>query len=92
LKREDFIMNGKERVLAMIDGKAVDHLPLMPITMQVPENRLVVTVEGATLGDLDDCVNSAFLGLFETSCGPAFQALDTQLGARHRGRTPTIHR
>jgi len=26
-------MNGKERVLAMIDGKAVDHLPLMPITM-----------------------------------------------------------
>ena len=27
-------MNGKERVLAMFDGKAVDHLPLMPITMQ----------------------------------------------------------
>lgn len=26
-------MNGKERVLAMFDGKAVDHLPLMPITM-----------------------------------------------------------
>jgi uroporphyrinogen-III decarboxylase len=26
-------MNGKERVLAMCDGKAVDHLPLMPITM-----------------------------------------------------------
>jgi uroporphyrinogen-III decarboxylase len=26
-------MNGKERELAMIDGKAVDHLPLMPITM-----------------------------------------------------------
>jgi MtaA/CmuA family methyltransferase len=26
-------MNGKERVLAMLDGKAVDHLPLMPITM-----------------------------------------------------------
>ncbi len=26
-------MNGKERVLAMMDGKAVDHLPLMPITM-----------------------------------------------------------
>jgi MtaA/CmuA family methyltransferase len=26
-------MNGKERVLAMIEGKVVDHLPLMPITM-----------------------------------------------------------
>ncbi len=26
-------MNGKERVLAMFDGQAVDHLPLMPITM-----------------------------------------------------------
>lgn len=26
-------MTGKERVLAMIDGKPVDHLPLMPITM-----------------------------------------------------------
>jgi MtaA/CmuA family methyltransferase len=26
-------MNGKERVLAMLDGQAVDHLPLMPITM-----------------------------------------------------------
>jgi MtaA/CmuA family methyltransferase len=26
-------MNAKERVLAMLDGKPVDHLPLMPITM-----------------------------------------------------------
>lgn len=26
-------MNGRERVLAMIEGRAVDHLPLMPITM-----------------------------------------------------------
>jgi MtaA/CmuA family methyltransferase len=26
-------MTGKERVLAMFDGQAVDHLPLMPITM-----------------------------------------------------------
>ena len=26
-------MNGKERVLAMLDGETVDHLPLMPITM-----------------------------------------------------------
>ena len=26
-------MNGKERVLAMLDGRPVDHLPLMPITM-----------------------------------------------------------
>jgi len=26
-------MNGRERVLAMIEGRPVDHLPLMPITM-----------------------------------------------------------
>ena len=26
-------MNGRERVLAMLDGHPVDHLPLMPITM-----------------------------------------------------------
>jgi MtaA/CmuA family methyltransferase len=26
-------MNGRERLLAMLDGKSVDHLPLMPITM-----------------------------------------------------------
>ena len=77
-------------------------------------------------------MDSAFLGLFSTSCGPSFsghgyatqsaantscprsdrfwlrelrvsqqistfygpsvQAMDTQLGARHRRRTPTIHR
>jgi len=27
-------MNGRERVLAHLDGRPVDHLPLMPITMQ----------------------------------------------------------
>src|SRR5271165_778347 len=27
------------------------------------------------------CLNSAFLGLFKTSCGPSFQAMDTQLNA-----------
>lgn len=26
-------MNGRERVLAMLEGRSVDHLPLMPITM-----------------------------------------------------------
>ena len=26
-------MTGRERVLAILDGRAVDHLPLMPITM-----------------------------------------------------------
>ena len=26
-------MTGKERVLAMLDGRPVDYLPLMPITM-----------------------------------------------------------
>ena len=34
------------------------------------------------------CLNSAFLGLFSTSCGPSFLAMDTQLGAAGR-RTPT---
>ena len=33
--REDDFMNGKERVLAMLDGHPVDHLPLMPITMML---------------------------------------------------------
>ena len=37
------------------------------------------------------CLNSAFLGLFSTSCGPSFLAMDTQLGAAGR-RTPTIYR
>jgi hypothetical protein len=31
------------------------------------------------------CLNSAFLGLFSTSCGPSFLAMDTQLGARQDG-------
>ena len=33
------------------------------------------------------CVNSPFLGLFRTFSGPAFQAMDTQFGAR-QGRRP----
>src|SRR5208337_4634011 len=35
------------------------------------------------------CLNSAFLGLFYTSCGPSSQAMDTRLGTRHRRRPPT---
>jgi hypothetical protein len=33
---------------------------------------VVAPVEGATLRDLDRYLNSAFLGLFYTSCGPRF--------------------
>lgn len=33
-------MNGRERVLAMIAGKKVDHLPLMPITMMFAANQI----------------------------------------------------
>jgi uroporphyrinogen-III decarboxylase len=35
-------MNGRERILAMFDGAAVDHLPLMPITMMFAADRLGV--------------------------------------------------
>jgi len=33
-------MNGKERILAMIEGKPVDRLPLMPITMMFAADRV----------------------------------------------------
>lgn len=36
-------MNGKERVLAMFDGRPVDHLPLMPITMMFAADLAGVT-------------------------------------------------
>jgi MtaA/CmuA family methyltransferase len=35
-------MTGRERILAMIDGKAVDGLPLMPITMMFAGDRIGV--------------------------------------------------
>ena len=31
------------------------------------------------------CLNSAFLGLFYTSCGPSFQAMDTQVTRQRSG-------
>ena len=36
-------MNGRERVLAMLDGKTADHLPLMPITMMFAADLAGVT-------------------------------------------------
>jgi MtaA/CmuA family methyltransferase len=33
-------MNGRERVLALLEGKPVDHLPCMPITMQFAADRI----------------------------------------------------
>src|SRR5512135_1794114 len=36
--------------------------------------------------------NLAIVSHFSTFYGPSVQAMDTQLGARHRRRTPTIHR
>ena len=33
-------MTGRERILALIDGGAVDHLPLMPITMMFAAGRI----------------------------------------------------
>ena len=38
------------------------------------------------------CLKSEFLGLFQTIYGSSVQSIDTQLGARQRRRTPTIHR
>jgi MtaA/CmuA family methyltransferase len=35
-------MNGRERVLAMLEGRAVDRLPLMPITMMFAADRIGV--------------------------------------------------
>ena len=35
-------MNGRERVLAMIEGRPVDHLPFMPITMMFAADQLGV--------------------------------------------------
>lgn len=32
-------MNGLERLLAHLEGRPVDHLPLMPVTMQDPAER-----------------------------------------------------
>src|SRR6476646_5029459 len=35
-------MNCRERVIAMLDGRETDHLPLMPITMQFACDRIGV--------------------------------------------------
>jgi MtaA/CmuA family methyltransferase len=35
-------VNGRERVLAMLEGRPVDHLPLMPITMMFAADRIGV--------------------------------------------------
>src|SRR5271166_1503686 len=54
----------------------LDALPILPV--------LARGVSG--------CVNSAFSQQISTFYEPSVQAMDTQLGARHRWRTPTIHR
>jgi MtaA/CmuA family methyltransferase len=36
-------MTGRERVLALLDGRSVDHLPLMPITMMFAADQLGVS-------------------------------------------------
>src|SRR5271157_2631572 len=41
---------------------------------------------------VDGCLNSTFLYFSLRVAAQAFQAIDIQLGARHRRRTPTIHR
>jgi len=54
----------------------LDALPILPVLAQ----------------GVSGCLNSAFSRHFYTFYEPSVQAMDTQLGARHRWRTPTIHR
>ena len=35
-------MNGRERVLALVDGRPVDRIPLMPITMMFAADQIGV--------------------------------------------------
>jgi hypothetical protein len=37
-------LTGRERVIAMLDGRRVDHLPLMPITMMFAADRIRMCV------------------------------------------------
>ena len=37
---KETVMNGRERVLALLEGRPVDHLPCMPITMQFAADRI----------------------------------------------------
>jgi hypothetical protein len=41
---------------------------------------------------ISGCLNSAFSRHFSTFYGSSVQSMDTQIGARHRRRTPMIHR
>ena len=40
-------MTGRERILAMLEGRPVDRLPLMPITMMFGLAMLLLTLHGA---------------------------------------------
>lgn len=79
-------MNGFERVLAMIEGRAVDHLPLLPITMMfaadqigVPYGRYATDCRTLVEGQLK---TAELFGLDYVSCisDPAREAADC--GAR----------
>jgi MtaA/CmuA family methyltransferase len=86
-------MNGRERILAMIEGRPVDHLPLMPITMMfaadhagvkygpyASDYRVLVDAQMATARDYElDYVSCISDPAREaTDCGADIQFFDDQ--------------
>jgi hypothetical protein len=67
----------RDRLLGVLGWQSVESL--WDGGLNVPESRVVAIVEGATLRDLDGCLNSAFLDISRQVAAPASQALDTQL-------------
>jgi MtaA/CmuA family methyltransferase len=93
-------MNGRERILAMIEGGPVDHLPLMPITMMFAADhlgvkygpyavdyRVMVEAQIATARDYDfDYVSGISDPAREaTDCGADIQFFDDQPPAVNEG-------
>lgn len=75
-------MNSRERVFALLDGRPVDHLPFMPITMQFAAHRLgVLYLQYATdyrvLVEGQMCVAEEFdFDYVNTMSDPACEAAD----------------
>jgi hypothetical protein len=64
------VRHQQDRLLGILVWHGVENL--FDGGLKVPASRVVATVEGTTLGDLDGSLNSVFLGLFYASCGPSF--------------------
>src|ERR1019366_3514333 len=84
----DSPMNGRERVLALVDGRPVDRIPLMPITMMVAADQIGVK-DGQDVTDYRVLVEGQMrtaerfdIDLCSTISDPAREAGD--LGAKVR--------